>query len=312
MNNLRVVVGIPTFKRPKGLRRLLESIACQVADFELIVLVADNEGDNGSGLSVVKELLAEGYSLDLKSIAVHERGISQVRNALMYEAFNNMKADLLAMIDDDEWVESQWISSLVRVQQQTGADIVGGSVSPEFEISPPPWTKGLGIYYQIEAKQSGIVPLVSGTTNVLLSRSIADNYPGETFDPYYSLVGGGDKEFFTRLKHLGAVFAFAHDAQSHEIFGASRLTKKWAIERAYRIGAGDIRIISQNDPSLVAWLIELCKFSGAIPVAMIFYFLFFLVPSKKMKARLKIARQFGKLSALFGKQKHVYTTIHGK
>lgn len=312
MNQLKVVIGIPTFKRPQGVRRLLESISKQVAGFEPMVLVADNEGDNGVGLATVQQVLAEGYPLPLKAIAVNERGISQVRNALMHEAFDNMQADLLAMIDDDEWVEPQWIASLVKVQQQTRADVVGGSVAPEFEVTPPAWAKGLHIYYQSDSTYSGAVDLIDGTTNVLLSRHIVDAFPEERFDPFYSLVGGGDKEFFTRIKRRGATFAFAHEAQAHEIFGASRLTKKWALERAYRIGAGDIRIISKNNPTAVVWLRELSKLSAALVLSGVMFVLMFGVPHKKMKARLKLHRQFGKLSALFGKQKAVYQDIHGK
>ncbi|MGP9801293.1 glycosyltransferase family 2 protein [Rheinheimera sp. NSM] len=311
MSQLKVVIGIPTFKRPQGVRRLLESISKQVAGFEPVVLVADNEGDGGVGLVTVQQIMAEGYPLPLKAIAVNERGISQVRNALMHEAFDNMQADLLAMIDDDEWVEPQWIAALVKVQQQTKADVVGGSVAPEFEVAPPAWAKGLNIYYQSEETTSGVIPLVSGTTNVLLSRHIVDAYPEERFDPFYSLVGGGDKEFFTRIKRRGATFAFAHEAQAHEIFGASRLTKKWAIERAYRIGAGDIRIISKSQPGLIAWCAEVFKFVAAIIVSSIMLIVMSGVPYKKMHARLKLARQFGKLSALWGRQREVYKKVHG-
>lgn len=311
MKNLNVVIGIPTFKRPQGVRRLLESVAKQVADFDITVLVADNEGDSGVGLATVQQILAEGYPLPLKAIAVNERGISQVRNALMHEAFDNMHADLLAMIDDDEWVEPQWIASLIKVQQQTSADVVGGSVVPEFEVTPPAWAKGLHIYYQSDSTYSGPVDLIDGTTNVLLSRNIVDAYPEERFDPFYSLVGGGDKEFFTRIKRRGATFAFAHEAQAHEIFGASRLTKKWAVERAYRIGAGDIRIISKGNPSALIWLKELVKFLAALVVSTFSVVLLAAIPHKRMKARLKLARQMGKLSAFFGAQKQVYSKVHG-
>ncbi len=313
MRKVKVVIGVPTYKRPLGIRRLLDSISKQISDFEPIVLVADNEGDNGVGCATVQEILEKGYPFPLKVIGVNERGISQVRNALMQEAFDNMQADLLAMIDDDEWVEPQWIASLVKVQQQTHADVVGGSVAPEFEEAPPAWAKGLNIYYQTKETTSGCVPLVSGTTNVLLSRSIVDRYPKERFDPFYSLVGGGDKEYFTRLKRCGATFAFAHEAQAHELFGASRLTKEWAIERAYRIGAGDIRIISKSKPSPRVWCQEVVKFLAAVGISSIMLIAMSLLarPHKKMHARLKLARQFGKLSALRGAQREVYKNVHG-
>lgn len=312
MNDLTIVIGIPTFKRPEGLKHLLNSIAKQNIDCKFSVLVADNEGDNGVGLATVEQVRAEGYPYPLSAIPVNDRGISQVRNALMDEAFGRMGAEMLAMVDDDEWVEPQWLSSLIKVQKLTNADVVGGSVDPEFELTPPSWVKGLGIYYRIQRNTSGLVSIVEGTTNVLIHRKVYDTTPIERFDPFYSLVGGGDKEFFTRLKRRGATFAFAHEAKSYEIFGASRMTKKWAIERASRIGAADSRAFIQKKPTFLEWCKELSKVVGAIAVSMISYVLMYTKPHKQMKARLKIARQMGKIGAFFGKQKQVYREVHGK
>lgn len=311
MSELKIVIGIPTFKRPVGLERLLVSLNNQVSEFRFEIIVADNEGVNGAGSRVVDKLLVDGYKVPIKVIPVIERGISQVRNSLMHEAFMLSNADMLAMIDDDEWAEDQWIDSLVKVQQKTGADIVGGSVAPEFEVSPPPWVKGLSIYYQSEQSESGPVEMVAGTTNVLLNRSLVDKYPEENFDPFYSLVGGGDKEYFTRLKRRGAIFAFSHKAKSHEVFGQSRLTKSWAIERSYRIGAGDLRIIMISRPSLIAWFNEISKIAGGIVIAPIKMLFFCSSPHNKMNARLMFSRQLGKLSAFWGVHKKVYKDTHG-
>ncbi|MEN3157068.1 glycosyltransferase [Alkalimonas sp. NCh-2] len=311
MGSQTVVIGIPTYKRPIGLRRLLDSIAKQSCDFTPIVLIADNEGDGGQGLQVAEQVKAEGYPWELHAIPVNERGISQVRNALMQYGFEQLNAIHLAMIDDDEWVEPQWIAELVKVQLATGAEVVGGSVSPEFETERPDWAKGLHIYYESNPGVSGKTELIQGTTNVLLSRSIIESFPTERFDPFYSLVGGGDKEFFTRIKRLGASFAFAHQAQAHELFTASRLTKKWAVERAYRIGAGDMRIIKNQQPRLLDWVKEFSKLSLALLISSLLALIFLPIPHKHMKARLKLTRQLGKLSALWGKQRAVYTNVHG-
>ncbi|MEE2024479.1 glycosyltransferase family 2 protein [Alkalimonas mucilaginosa] len=311
MESLKVVIGIPTYKRPVGLHRLLDSIAKQSCDFTPIVLVADNEGDGGQGLQVAEQMKTEGYPWELHAIPVNERGISQVRNALMQYGFEQLNATHLAMIDDDEWVEPQWIAELVKVQLATGAEVVGGSVSPEFETERPDWAKGLHIYYESNPGVSGKTELIQGTTNVLLSRSIIENFPTERFDPFYSLVGGGDKEFFTRIKRLGASFAFAHQAQAHELFTASRLNKKWAIERAYRIGAGDMLIIKKQQPGFLTWVKEFSKLFFALILSLCLVLIYWLVPHKSMKARLKFTRQLGKLSALLGKQKVVYNKVHG-
>lgn len=312
MSEYKVVVGIPTFKRPNGLRRLLESIAKQNCSFELIVLVADNEGENGQGIAAALDISDSGFPFSLEAIAVDDRGISHVRNALMEKAFGDLEADMLAMVDDDEWVEPQWISSLVQVKQQTGADIVGGAVDPDFEVEPPKWADGLGIYYRSRSQESGLVGLVQGTTNVLISRTVYVNYPKEKFDAFYSLVGGGDKEFFMRLKRQGAIFAYSHLAKSHEVFGESRLTRSWALERAFRIGAGDMRIFLIGKPKSTSILTEVAK----IFIAYVIYFFLSIISRmfdtrKYMRNKLKLFRQKGKVSGLLGKQKQVYKNVHG-
>jgi hypothetical protein len=243
---------------------------------------------------------------------VQERGISQARNALMGRAFGEHQAHFLAMLDDDEWAEQGWLKALLEVQRQTAADVVGGQVSPEFQVPPPGWLRGLDIYYQKPMLYSGSVGQVYATTNILLGRTVSTRFQGQLFDPYYSLVGGGDVEFLTRLKRLGATFAFAHLAISHETFGASRVNKRWARERAFRIGAGDMRIILRDDPSVA----RLVKESAKIPLASLAAGLKVLVNFNtshlRMAGQLLFMRQVGKLSALFGRQRAVYKRTHGQ
>ena len=307
-----VVVGLPTCKRPLGLARLLDSIAKQKVDFEVRVLVADNDKDQQEGMKTVARYRQQGFKFPLESFVVSERGISQVRNALMHKAFHEYQADLLAMLDDDEWAEEYWLDSLVRVQRLTQADVVGGHVSPEFSDPPPDWVEDLEVYPTKKQQHSGYVHLIYGTTNVMLSRSITVRFPGQIFDPFYALVGRGDVEFFKRLKSHGAVFAFAHRARSHELFGASRLTKAWARERAFRDGGGDMRIMLINSPSIKRLVIEFTIIFVASITAGAKYISYFNRSHLRMAAQLLFMRQMGKLYGLFGKYKQVYRETHGQ
>ncbi|NRQ42161.1 glycosyltransferase [Rheinheimera sp. YQF-2] len=309
MNKIKVVIGIPTFKRPQGLRRLLESIARQQADFSPIVLVADNEGEGGSGHVTVNEMKA-GYPYQLVVIAVPARGISHVRNALMLHAFDKFEADMLAMVDDDEVVEQKWIASLVKMQQLENVDVTAGTVLPEFSVEPPVWTEKLNLYWRT-IHPAGRIDLVQGTGNVLLNRSVWVKFKGQHFDPVFGLTGGGDKEFFTRLKSAGATFAFTPDAVSHEFIDSSRLTKEWAKQRAYRIGCGDVRIMRKNKMSMLSWLSEAVKTLSAFVYYSVLYIFCFNSERKKMHAIFKIMRQRGKLNGIFGTAPEVYKNVHG-
>ena len=305
-----VVIGIPTYKRPEGLNLLLRSIAKQDYQHILHVVVADNEGENGAGTRVINELKQTGFPFPIKCIAVPDRGISQVRNALMHEAFDNLACDNLAMVDDDEHVEKNWVSELIKMQKSANYDVVGGFVLPDFDITPPKWVTGLNLYYRPKLP-AGKVKLINGTTNVLLNRSVQDNFSDNLFDIKFSLTGGGDREFFTRLKQQGATFSFAPNAVSYEIFSASRLTLDWAKQRAFRIGAGDARIFRRYSSSPAAWLKEIIKLLGAFCVSSLMMIFTFLSPQRKVFYLLKIMRQRGKLNGLFGEPVEVYKQIHG-
>jgi len=306
----KIIIGIPTFKRPEGLSRLLLSLEKIEISFDVEIIVADNEGLQGHGHNVVSEM-ASSYTYPLSVISVPERGISSVRNSIMNHAFETLNADMLAMIDDDEIVESNWLLELVKMQQQTHADVVGGQVKPEFENGAPAWTDGLGLYWRA-VYPDGLIDLIEGTTSVLLNRSVRDNFPNIKFDIEYGLTGGGDKEFFTRLKNKGATFAFSSKSISHEFFGESRMTKEWAMQRAYRIGSGDMRnVIKNGGMSYLSKEFLKAVFASIVAISKSL----FLSNHKThyFHNKLSFERQKGKFNGCFGTPLiNTYSKIHGK
>lgn len=307
-----VAIGIPTYRRPHSLKRLLASIAEQRTPFIPHVIIADNEGEGGAGYVAVCELQAEGnYPFPLHAIAVAERGISQVRNSLMQVGFGELRFDALAMVDDDEWVEPDWLVNLVEMHAKTGADIVSGHVLPEFEGTPPAWVKNLNLYWR-SRHAAGQVDMIHGTTNILMASSVYVRFSGEWFDPQFGLSGGEDKEFFVRLERRGARFAFAPQAISHEHFGASRMTMRWALERAYRIGSSDVRVLLLHSPSASSQKIEALRAFLAFFTGLAQFVICAWSPPRRTRGLIRMARQAGKISALLGRKTDVYTKIHGK
>src|ERR1700754_162247 len=122
----RVVIAIPTFKRPKSLARLLYAIARLKTDAEISVLVADNDAEAHQGFDFCNAL-ALAYRWPLKAVIEETRGIAQVRNRLVAEALES-DAQFVVMIDDDEWPDENWIEELLRAQHAFHADAVQGSV----------------------------------------------------------------------------------------------------------------------------------------------------------------------------------------
>ena len=112
----RVIVAIPTFRRPKNLQRLLEALAKLDTDAEVSVLVADNDADHHEGFDFCNKL-APYYRWPLKSVIARQRGIAHARNTLVAEALKDEKAGFIAMIDDDEWPDPHWISAFLKAQR---------------------------------------------------------------------------------------------------------------------------------------------------------------------------------------------------
>jgi len=298
----KIVLGIPTFKRPQGLINLLNSIAEQVTNYELVVLVADNDPINKEGIKAAEQLQSRGYRWPIHKLSVPEKGISAVRNAIINKAFFELDASAVCMLDDDQLVDIYWLQNIIDMQISTNTDVVGSYTVPKFEVAEPKWSKGLYVYWRDKFKD-GATEIIYGTGGVLLNRSVIELVSVPFFDEEFGLSGGGDAEFFKRLKSRGATFSFAGEAIAYEIIPRDRTTKKWAFQRAYRIGNADMRIILLHDVKLGRYLIEIAKIIGAICYVPFRYLFNIQTPSGRMRGLLLFFRAKGKVATLF---KHKY------
>jgi len=121
-----VVICVPTCKRPEMLQRLLDAIAAQQTSALLSVLVADNDCETRAGLNLC--LSMEDYPWPLTAMAAPNRGIAQLRNVLIEYALLT-GAPFIAMIDDDQRPQKDWIDQLLKKAHATGADLLQGSLS---------------------------------------------------------------------------------------------------------------------------------------------------------------------------------------
>ncbi|MEC8522761.1 MAG: glycosyltransferase [Pseudomonadota bacterium] len=296
-----IYVAIPTYKRPKSLSRLIKSLGRMSTAREYRILVADNDAEMREGVGVAKSLSAsEEKAID--TIVVEARGISAVRNAILEYVFRDKEAEILLMIDDDEYVDPGWIDGMLTVQTETAADAVAGLVLPHFETTPPDFAKDNELYWRTK-HDSGIVRDIYSTTSLLLARKFFREHKGFRFLDEFGMTGGGDFEFLNRMKGKGAVFAFASSAISYEVFGESRLTKDWNIERSYRIGFAEARIAVKNRSYYRLFLKSFLAY---------FYYRtkVFLYPSEFQYER-KMVKQLGRMKGRWAQAPEVYKKIHG-
>ncbi|HWZ59386.1 MAG TPA: glycosyltransferase family 2 protein [Gemmatimonadaceae bacterium] len=227
--NARVAVCVATYARPDGLARLLDGLRGQRTDALVRVIVVDN--DAGGPCRAMSEAQATCFPLGLRYVVEPQRGITYARNRCVAEAGDDVT--FLAMLDDDEVPEPEWLAELLRVQATTGADIVTGPVVPYFASPVPTWVRD-GRFFDRPRHATGRRLPHAHTHNVLARRAVFDETG--TFDNRFALTGGEDLEFFRRAVGRGFSVVWADGAQVLEWIPASRATLTWLLRRSYRGG----------------------------------------------------------------------------
>jgi glycosyltransferase involved in cell wall biosynthesis len=297
----KVVICIPTFKRPKSLARLLDAVAQLQTSASVSVVVADNDAENHAGLDLCNQTPA--YRWPLKAVIAEKRGIAQVRNVLVEEALK-LGADFIAMIDDDEWPEAGWIEAFLTCARQTGADVLGGSIL----FGQNSTAEGHGDI----RRPTGTVAMLEGAGNLLIRRAVLEEMAAPWFDPAFGLSGGEDKEFFVRLARAGKRFAWADEARAHGDVPEARAGLSWLLRRAYSVGNSDMRVFLKYQPGVFRLAAELAKISAALLLSPLAAVILAFSPNRREHALLKLARALGKLSAITGRRTNEYAVVHGE
>lgn len=308
---LEVVVAIPTFRRPRSLARLLAALEKIETDARVVVVVADNDAERHEGYDLCLKLRAQGYRWPLNPVIAPERGIAQARNVLVQHALSYRDAGFVAMLDDDEWPSPQWLDRFLRVQKQTGADALQGSILFELACAPQSWAAGFDGMTSI-CRPTGPVSMLEGAGNLLLTRACLEGLEAPWFDPAFGLTGGEDRDFFERLAHAGKRFAWADEAAAYTIVPASRTSLKWTLARAFRIGNSDMRIFLKHRPKHLARAKEYAKIVLALLLSPVLLVILAAVPNCAADTLRRFSRNLGKIAALLGRHYNEYAITHGE
>ena len=293
----RILIGIPSFRRPDGLSRLLLSLEQQegMEAFEIEVFVADNDAEHREGSAVCREVSPK-FRWPLNCAVVEKRGISEARNAILDQARLSC-ADSVAMIDDDQVAAPNWLRELVRAQKEIRADVIAGPVPPVFEGEPSVAVRKSG-YFSSRLVRDGAIDSLDATGNVLLACSKLRDLGWPRFDPAFGRTGGEDKEYFARLKKAGVTFGWASAAIAYEDVPAQRGIPSWVLQRAFRVGQNDMRILRMHEggTAVAASLGKAFAVLLSSPVLLPLL----LIPERRLWLLGKWARSIGKLAAFRG------------
>jgi succinoglycan biosynthesis protein ExoM len=255
---VRVGICIPTFKRPRLLRQLLEGLReltfRKTPAPEITVVVVDNDVER-SAEDTCRSIRLPGQTL----YAVEScRGIAQARNRAIREAGD---VDFVAFIDDDEIPAPDWLDELLTAQAAFAADVVCGLVVPQFAAGVPDWVK-TGGFFDRPIPAAGQTPETCRTGNVLIHRNVFARLGA--FDEQFALTGGEDTEFFLRVRSAGFAIASSDAAIVHEVVPAARASLSSMLRRAYQSGNSWVLCESSFDHRLSTRYLRAVKACGRI------------------------------------------------
>ena len=304
---MKVSLCVCTYRRPVGLRRLLNAVARVRTERveRLEIVVVDNDPD-GSARATTDSIEAMPFLLRY----VHEprRGISFARNRAVAEA--DPASDWIAFLDDDEEPEPGWLDELLRVQARHAADVVAGPVPPKFEAEVPRWVLR-GRFHEPPRHATGTVLPYADTGNVLVRASLFREFPAP-FAPSLALAGGEDTHFFLRVARAGNRIVWADEAVAWEWVPPSRVRLPWLLRRAFRRGNTWALLERELDPGLRIRARRILRGGGRIARGAV------LLPVALVRGRHAVVDALrgicfgaGSLAGVAGYRYDEYRTTHG-
>jgi succinoglycan biosynthesis protein ExoM len=256
-----ICVCIATFRRKALLEKLLISLQTLNTNglFTYSVVIAGSTHDTESGSLVAS--ITPSSPIKISYITRDEHDIVSGRNACL----NAACGDYIAFIDDDTYPDPDWL--LYLHQEITSKDIaaVGGKTLAYFDDIPSASTKTLSDL-SCGARSKFYNDFMPSTNNCLIKRAIVtENH--YSFNPLFSLSGGEDSEFFTRMKQDGLKLSFTDKAIVYEYFPRKRRKLSWYFLRFYRFGYTYARLQAAKNSMhyiLIATKIFLILFSGIL------------------------------------------------
>ncbi len=130
-----VSVVVCTYNRAASLGLTLKALEEQVVPPALaweLVVVDNNSTDT---TREVVGAFATTARIRVRYLFEPRQGLSHARNAGVGQA----GGAIVAFTDDDVRPEPDWVAGVRAIVDETGADIVGGRILPQWEHRPPPW-----------------------------------------------------------------------------------------------------------------------------------------------------------------------------
>ncbi len=234
-----VTIGVATSGRPLMLENCLRSLARQAlppgVHAQIVVVHNGDDEDRDASLVAFERFEETSEAIGgLPGVFYHipTRGIALARNIILSKALG-MKADWIAMIDDDEVADPLWLADLMAPQYRSIPVLMGTRrwIYPE----PLPFW----VLPEVEMAVENSSMKTAQTNNVRFSINLVK--AGLRFNEQLGFMGGEDNEFFAEAYMRGFEIRRTLGGVVTETAHRERLTFLGQMTRCYWYGASNIR-----------------------------------------------------------------------
>ena len=243
-----LTVAICTFRRNGPLKLLLDTLSAMGKKdrdrYALGIVVVDDSADRQAETLV--RSFADRFERGVEYRHSGKRNISIARN-LVLETAADTGADWIAMTDDDCEPSEQWLTELLRVQRDTGADIVTGPLIRRAPENAPRWLKTQPFLNLAEFEaETGQLLDEAFTNNSMVPARLMQDERYLRFDPEFGRIGGEDMVFYRAVAKAGYRIVFARQAEVFENEEPERLTAAYQLRRHFWMGNSSTRTMLEG------------------------------------------------------------------
>lgn len=303
-----ISIIVCTYNRDKYIYDALKHIAANdfpSSDYE-IVLINNNSTDSTDYES--KRFATNYPNLNFRYFIETKQGLSHARN----RGINESKGDILVFLDDDSFVNSDYLKNLkLQMEKHPDAMAFGGKISPLFEEGKAPEWLNRWTYPLVSAIDLGdSTVLFDGKSypigaNMGFRRDCIDkcgDFNTELGRTKKNLMGGEEKDIFSRVRNLGMKIYYFPDIHVNHVIPPSRTTKDYVLRAGTGIGISEQMRCRKIGKSALhkRYLAEIVKWGGTFVIWLGYLFSF------RPKAGNTIVAFRWKVSkGLFGKLEHL-------
>ncbi len=272
---IRLTLIISTYNRCDSLLRTLRSVVGQGVAPECWECIVVNNNSTDHTAAAFAEFAAHYSTLNLRLVDEPMQGLSHARNRGIAEAHG----DILAIIDDDETINRDFVASYIDLFDHYPADAAGGRIIAAYDEGRPRWmspyverpiANPMEFGNEVRPFPAGKIP---GGGNMALRRSTIERIGG--FDPALgrtgkSLIGGEENDLFERLRKASGQIYYAPDAVIWHHIPPQKLTAEYRRNLAYKVGVTQ-RTMAQRAGTLASARIRECaKWVATLAIALLY------------------------------------------